>query len=529
MNGRLLPCGEAAVLVELDDLDAVLSLQAALAAASDQPSWESVVDVVPAAVTLLVGVDDPAALPGMRERLAALLRTAEVTPAGELGGDPIEIEVVYDGDDLAEVGRLTGLSPDEVVDAHTGTDWTVAFGGFAPGFSYLVGGDPRLEVPRRAEPRTTVPAGAVGLAGRFSGIYPRPSPGGWQLIGRTDAALFDVDRDPPALLQPGRRVRFARATPDCDGSRQARPAVVEPVETPAEGLDKLDQRSAALTVTAAGPLALIVDDGRPGFAAMGVSRSGAADRAAYALANRLVGNTTPVPALEITFGGLGVTAGTTCLIALTGADCAATIDGHPVTHNGPVYLLEGQQLTLGTPASGLRSYLAVAGGLHVPLTLGSASADTLSGLGPARLRPGDRIAVNSPQAPRFADVDLAPVREAADVLTLDVLPGPRLDWLADAPALTANNWRVSSRSDRVGVRLEGEPLTRSDAHAGDELDSEPMVRGSVQVPPDGRPVIFGADHPVTGGYPVVGVLTEQANDRVAQARPGDAVVFRWVR
>ena len=543
MAGRLLPCGEFAVLVELADLDAVLSLQAALAEASDQPGWESVVDVVPAAVTVLVGVDDPAALPGVRERLATLLRTLRVTPAGELGGDPIEVEVVYDGDDLAEVGRLVGLSADEVVDAHTGTHWTVAFGGFAPGFSYLVGGDPRLEVPRRAEPRTTVPAGAVGLAGRFSGIYPRPSPGGWQLIGRTDAVLFDVNRDPPALLQPGRRVRFV-------ASRQTGSPVVEPVETPAGGLDELDQRNPGLdkldqrdsglnkldqqgpglTITGSGPLAIIVDEGRPGFAAMGVSRSGAADRGAYALANRLVGNTTAAPAIEITLGGLSVTADATFLVALTGADCAATIDGRPVTHNGPLYLREGQQLALGIPASGLRSYLAVAGGLAAALTLGSASTDTLSGLGPARLQTGDRIAVATPQAPRFADVDLAPFAPLAGAsIELDLLPGPRSDWLADDAALTGTTWRVSSRSDRVGVRLEGDPLTRSDAHAGDELDSEPMVRGSVQVPPDGRPVIFCADHPVTGGYPVVGVLTGKANDRVAQARPGDAVVFRRLR
>lgn len=118
------------------------------------------------------------------------------------------IPVTYDGPDLVEVARLTGLTVDEVVAAHTGTPWRVAFGGFAPGFAYLVGGDPRLQVPRRETPRTSVPAGSVGLAGEFSGVYPRASPGGWQLIGRTDAVMWDVDRDPPALLAPGATVRF---------------------------------------------------------------------------------------------------------------------------------------------------------------------------------------------------------------------------------------------------------------------------------------------------------------------------------
>jgi KipI family sensor histidine kinase inhibitor len=125
--------------------------------------------------------------------------------------DTVEIPVTYDGPDLAEVARLTGLGEDEIVAAHTGTLWRVAFGGFAPGFAYLVGGDPRLQVPRRDEPRTKVPAGAVGLAGEFSGIYPRESPGGWRLIGRTDVAMWDLDRDAPALLAAGTTVQFVRS------------------------------------------------------------------------------------------------------------------------------------------------------------------------------------------------------------------------------------------------------------------------------------------------------------------------------
>ncbi|MCW3159043.1 5-oxoprolinase subunit PxpB [Micropruina sonneratiae] len=531
MEGRLLPCGEAAVLVELDSLDAVLTLQSALAEASDEPGWSAVIDVVPAATTVLVGVDDPAALTALRERLTQLLTRLDVALVGETGGELVEIDVVYDGEDLDEVARLTGLSAREVIEAHTGSDWTVAFGGFAPGFSYLVGGDPRLEVPRRAEPRTSVPAGSVGLAGSFSGIYPRSSPGGWQLIGRTDAVLFDVDRDPPALLRPGRRVRFRAVDAGVaegvackgDGSitgQTPTTAVAQKGTVPISGRE-------ALTVTATGPLVIVVDAGRPGLASTGVSRSGAADRGAYALANRLVGNPAGTPALEVVFGGLGVRADSTCLVAVTGADCAPLIDGRPATHNGPVYLREGQELTLSTPAAGLRSYVAVAGGLDVGATLGSASTDTLSGLGPAKLRPGDRIGLHSPRAPRFADVDLVPAGPLAGaVLTLDVLPGPRTGWLADPDALTRTTWKVAAQSDRVGVRLEGDPLARHADVAERELPSEPMVRGSIQVPPDGRPVIFGADHPVTGGYPVVGVLTEAASDALAQARPGQQIVLR---
>ncbi|MGP4023507.1 5-oxoprolinase subunit B family protein [Actinomadura sp. 3N407] len=201
---RILPSGDAAVLVELPDLPGMLALYAALAA-SPPPG---VADIVPAArtLTLLLGPSaDPAAV-------AAAVRAARPGAADGAAG-AAEVPVVYDGEDLGEVARLTGLTPAEVVAAHTAAPWRVAFTGFAPGFGYLEGGDPRLDVPRRATPRVRVPAGAVGLAGRFSGVYPVESPGGWQLIGRTEAVLWDLDRDPPALLRPGVRVRFVRREP----------------------------------------------------------------------------------------------------------------------------------------------------------------------------------------------------------------------------------------------------------------------------------------------------------------------------
>lgn len=207
---RVLSCGEHALLVEVAGLAEVLALDAAIRAAqASDPAFRRVVDVVPAARTVLVVLDDAADPGPVRSALLAL-------PLGEAGAgdavpeaaDPITIEVRYDGPDLAEVARLTGLAPAEVVAAHTGRPWRVAFGGFLPGFAYLTGGDPRLQVPRRAEPRTSVPAGSVALAGEFSAVYPRASPGGWQLLGRTDVQLFDVERQPPALLQPGSTVRF---------------------------------------------------------------------------------------------------------------------------------------------------------------------------------------------------------------------------------------------------------------------------------------------------------------------------------
>lgn len=219
MTRRLLTCGEHAVLVELDGLDDVLSLGAAVRVAVEagEVAFADVVDVVPAARTLLVVVRDGAEVAPVRRALPTLSDCPARPAEGSSHPDMpvVEIPVHYDGPDLDEVAKLTGLTSGEVVAAHTQTPWRVAFSGFAPGFAYLAGGDPRLEVPRRSEPRTSVPAGSVGLAGEFSAVYPRSSPGGWQLLGHTDAILWDVNRRPPSLLQPGLVVRFIDADIDC--------------------------------------------------------------------------------------------------------------------------------------------------------------------------------------------------------------------------------------------------------------------------------------------------------------------------
>jgi KipI family sensor histidine kinase inhibitor len=202
-----MPYGETALLVEVEDLSTVLQFRAAV---TDGAASGALVDAVVGASTVLLVGADAAAVSALRhhaaEALAHLSREGDSRTATR--AEVVEVPVAYDGEDLDEVARLTGLSRAEVVTAHTGRPWLVGFAGFAPGFAYLVDGDPRLRVPRRQTPRSRVPAGSVALADTFSGIYPRESPGGWQLIGRTDAVLWDLDRDPPALLTPGLQVRF---------------------------------------------------------------------------------------------------------------------------------------------------------------------------------------------------------------------------------------------------------------------------------------------------------------------------------
>lgn len=206
VTNTVLDYGDHALLLQFDNTTDVLAWAAALREAA----LPGVLDIVPASRTVLLKLDAPRQQAAVRRRLRTLRVDAGMVPTAP-AVEPMVIDVVYDGADLAEVADRTGLTTAQVINAHTATPWQVGFGGFAPGFAYLVGGDPRLSVPRRSEPRSSVPAGAVGLAGEFTGIYPRRSPGGWQLIGHTDVVLWDIDRPDPALLTPGMWVQFRAA------------------------------------------------------------------------------------------------------------------------------------------------------------------------------------------------------------------------------------------------------------------------------------------------------------------------------
>ncbi len=281
----------------------------------------------------------------------------------------------------------------------------------------------------------------------------------------------------------------------------------------------------ALEVVATGPLTTVQDLGRPGLAALGVSPSGAADRAGARRANALVANPASAAVLEVTLGGLRLVARGDCEVAVAGAAAPVDVDGAGVdVTGGPVRLVSGSTLRLGRPAVGVRTYVAVRGGFAVPTVLGSCSTDLLSGLGPLPLRRGDVLRVGD-VAPAAHGVPAA-VAASAD-LVLPVLPGPRLD-LFGAGAfrrLLAAPYLVTQDCNRVALRLQGDALHRA---VGGELASEGLVRGAVQVPPSGQPVMFLADHPVTGGYPVVAVVPDASTDLAAQARPGSRITFREI-
>ncbi|WP_084530624.1 biotin-dependent carboxyltransferase family protein [Nocardia miyunensis] len=284
--------------------------------------------------------------------------------------------------------------------------------------------------------------------------------------------------------------------------------------------------TAVLRVVEPGMLSTIQDSGRPGWFHAGVGVSGAADRRSFTLANRLVGNDESVAAIECLLGGLVLEFGVPTVVAVTGAPAPITLDGRPAAHSAVLRPQPGQRLKLGMSGTGLRSYVAVRGGIAVPPVLGSRSRDTLAGIGPEPLRASDVLPVGPPPR-RWPEVDVAPVAPlTADVLTVRALLGPREDWYVRPENLFAGHWRVSPDTDRVGIRLEGDPsrppLTRVDDA---ELPTEGMPLGAIQVPPSGQPVVFLADHPITGGYPVIGTVLDADVDALAQARPGRRIRF----
>ncbi|WP_298863187.1 carboxyltransferase domain-containing protein [uncultured Microbacterium sp.] len=556
---RILTASDRALLVEAADLDEAMRLNLA---------WDGihgVVERIPGARTVLVRFDP---LRVSAAELAAVVEATPVDAAHVRHTREVSIPVQYDGEDLDEVATLLGVSAEEVVNRHLAAEWQVAFSGFAPGFGYTVGSDSLFDVPRRSSPRTRVPAGSVGLAGHFTGVYPRESPGGWQLIGRTDAVMWDIERDPPALMSPGTLVRFVRAPASVRGgavrSATASPGrdmpprssvALPPDPMPARpgdavvALDGAGHRAGTGSGSAAGvgsvaalgtvevvrpSLQLLVQDlGRSGHAALGVSASGVADRTALRDANRAVGNPAGAAVLEsvggcvLRFRGDGVAAVAGAVGELVLTDAAGRT--RTLAHGTPFAVVDGDELALGHPTHGLRYVIAVRGGIRAHEALGSTASDTLAGLGPAPLKAGDVVEMGM-GAPHAVDPHPQPraLPASGDQVELEITLGPRDDWFTASAlqTLTAQEWTVTPRSDRVGIRLHGDvPLERA---TGGELPSEGAVTGAIQVPADGQPVLFLPDHPLTGGYPIIGALTDRCLDLAGQLPPGVRIRFRVV-
>ncbi len=518
---RFLAAGSDGLLVELADLETTLTLLDVLQA--NPP--KGVAELVPAARTLMVRFDPRVT---DREGLIATIAGADLSERSSRQGELFDIPVTYDGEDLGDVADLLGWSVETLVRRHTEATYTVAFTGFAPGFAYMTADDAAFDVPRRRSPRVRIPSGSVALGGRFGGIYPAESPGGWQLLGRTPLRMWDEDRTRPALLAPGDRVRFR------DMAKGASVTIPAFQTQPARSGARL-QPAAGLLVTRADRPVLFQDPGRAGKAGQGVSQSGPLDRLSLAEANLCVGNSPGMPVLEIAYGGFALKADRPATLAVTGATAPLTIvtaDGRRVKapFHRPFALDAGDELVLDYPSSGSRSYLAVRGGLAARQVLGSAASDTLSGVGPAPVLSGDRLLPDD-AAVRSVDPDRPaphPLPKAGDEVGIDILFGPRTDWFTERGVATLLDqpWQVTSESNRVGMRLSGaEPLERGILS---ELPSEGTPLGALQVPPSGQPVLFLADHPLTGGYPVIAVVADHHLDLAGQIPIGATIRFRAI-
>ena len=515
---RFLAAGGEAVLVELDDLGQTLALLDLLKDSKPR----GVHELVPGARTLLVRYN-----PLLTDRATLIHTIGQIDLSAHTArqGKAIDIPITYDGEDLGSIADILGWSVNELVRRHMAATYTVAFTGFAPGFAYMISDDPDIDVPRRSTPRVRVPAGTVALAGKFGGIYPTDSPGGWQLLGTTPLGMWDMHRDKPALLAPGDRVQFRNMA---KGS-----SVTVPGATPEPAAKTKVTRG--LRVLRCDRPALYQDMGRPGRADQGISQSGALDRAALREANICVGNPVGAAAIEISFGGFELKADQPVTMAVTGAPCPLEIrpsEGGRISapFGQPFALDEGDVISLGIPLSGMRSYLAVRGGFGVAPVLGAAAYDTLAKVGPDPIGEGDILEPATAPAVAVDAQRPAPpaLPKAGDMVTLDLLLGPRMDWFTDdgVETLLLQPWRVTPESSRVGLRLSGDkPLQRRDAR---ELPSEGTVRGSVQVPHNGQPVLFLADHPLTGGYPVIGVVAPHHLDLAGQIPIGAMIRFNSI-
>ncbi len=497
-------------------------------------------------------------------------------PAADARGgeaDPVRVPVVYGGEfgpDLENVARRAGLAPREVAARHAGGSYRVYMLGFAPGFAYLGGLDPVLATPRRKTPRPRVPEGSVGIAGDQTGVYPMALPGGWQLVGRTPLRLWDPFAGQPALLGPGRAVRFVDAGQGAAGwAKAVRMAAAEERrlgrgpdgrKESGEGPDENggepsgcaatagDVRARAATplaaVLAAGPFDTIQDGGRWGYSAQGLPESGAMDWPALAQANAAVGNRPAAAAVEITYGGLRLRLLRSATFAVS-PGARAFLDGHPVTP-GRGYLADPGAVIAFATGDCPRCYLALGdGGLTCPRVLGSRSTYTPAGLGGLEgrsLRPGD-VLYGFTKPPTQGESRSRPAERGggpqdatpSGALESPCRPGPIIVRAVPGPQdrlfgarmvglFFERSWRVLPSSDRRACLLDGEPLR---APAGGEV-SDGSPAGSVQVPPSGLPLVLLTDHQTTGGYAKIATVVGPDLPLLARAWPGGLVRFSRV-
>ena len=525
---RVKEAGDSALLLELDNrIDPAVNARAiAIAAAVNGAGLAGVRDVVPTFRSVAVYFDP---LVADVARLRALLQQAESLPPAAVSRRTIEVPVSYGGDagpDLEDVAAYAGVSPEQVIARHTSVEYRVYMLGFLPGFAYMGLVPPEIAMPRRPTPRLRVAAGSVGIAGPQTAVYPRASPGGWQIIGRTSMPVFDAARTPAALFAPGDTVRFV-AGPAEGG---AGPAKAGPYgrELGASEIGVESGFSRTVTVLRPGLYTTVQDSGRWGHQSSGVPVSGALDGLSHRLANALVGNDKDAATLEVTLAGPELRFDADATIAITGARLSPAHDGASVAMDTPVPLRRGAVLRFGERTEGARAYIAIDGGIDVRPVLGGRATHAVTALGGFNGRPlagGDTLplapAARAP-ARRRVDIDRSATRGGVRVR---VLPGPQDDFFPPHAfeSLQRSRFHVAPQSDRMGYRLVGSRLPRLEDR---ELISDATFPGGIQVPASGEPILLMADRQTTGGYPQIATVITADLPLAGQLAPGDWIEFQ---
>lgn len=496
--------------------EAAFGMARRLAAGMGQNPLPGLVEGVPAFTTLLLRFEA-----GRAPTSAALWPMLEGWLEGEVSAETarhVELPVHYAGSDLSRVAEHARLPVAEVIARHAAANYRVHCLGFAPGFPYLGGLDPRLITPRLASPRPRVPAGSVAIGGEHTGVYSLASPGGWNLLGRTSETLFEPRADSLETmfrLRTGDTVRF-RPESELPAASASETAFTAPATTPRLGV----------RILSAGVGLGLQDLGRPRFARFGVPPGGAMDPTAAAWANRLLDNLPASAVLELCLQGQRLEVLDDTWLAVTGS--AAPRGRY---RNSAFRVRTGDVLEFAPGPAGVWTYLAIPGGWDGPALLGSRSANPRAGMGMAA-SPGDVLTAGGFarfQPSSAVAARCVPWNEAVDFANpapLRVWPGPQWDSfpVSDREHFFASDWAVSGQCDRVGYRLLGEPLRPEPA----QIISEPVLPGSIQVPANGQPIVTMPDGPTIGGYPKLGLVDSADLPRLAQCRPGQRVRFRPV-
>lgn len=530
---RLREAGDSALLLELDGgIDPRVNARAIAAAETvRRGALAGVRDVVATYRSVAVYFDPLVAdVAAVRDLLR---RSADTAGGPAVTARTIEVPVIYGGEfgpDLTEVAAFAGLRPQQVIDRHAQVLYRVYMLGFLPGFAYMGSVPSEMAIPRRSTPRVRVEGGSVGIAGTQTAVYPRASPGGWQIIGRTRMRVFDPAADPPALFAPGDRVRFVPAPPRSEASRSA----VGPARTGVAASGLVSSPAAAgavrtMTVLRPGLFTTVQDSGRWGHQSSGVPVSGALDLVSHRLANAIVGNDAGAATLEATLSGPELRFDDGATLAVTGADLGPTCDGASVLLERPIRVRPGAILRFGERRAGARAYVAVDGGLAIPPVLGSrathAGTET-GGVAGRPVSPGDRLPLGQkglrPVPRRPVRID-SPVRPGG--ARVRVLPGPQDDYFAPEAfaALEGSRFRIAPQSNRMGYRLVGARVPRL---AGHEMISDATFVGAIQIPSSGEPILLMADRQTTGGYPQIATVITADLPLAAQLAPGDWIEFQ---